>query len=656
MRNQIEIAKNMGLRWTTFRVKYEVLKKLGHLKKEFPQQSYDSILSELDLSKNDLKRELSKSFKRLFKTSIIKPLGENSNEIINQAELVMNNKFTYFSKFHFDYKEINWNYSPATKKFAPKDKHWSEIADLNSDFGDIKWIWELSRFTFAYPLAQAYVITKDEKYPEKFWLLFEDFTKNNPLECGVNYKCGQEISLRLMAWIYAFSIFFDSPTLSEDRLKLLVKTIYHHADHVNRHISFALESVKNNHSISEAMGIYTIGSLFPMFDKAEEWKTRGKKFLEREISWQIYEDGSYIQHSFNYQRLVIQDITWVLTLASKLNDKFSKEFYDKFEKTILFLYNFQSGDEGRVPNYGMNDGAYIQPLTVRPYLDYRPVLQAAWIVLKSKRLYNERLSDEIAIWLGLNTNVELDNIVRDSKYYENGGYLVSRKNNQLATMRCTSYKHRPHQADMLHVDFWVNEHNILADAGTFSYNTDLETIKYFNGTKSHNTILLNELDQMTKVSRFIWLNWTKSKVHNVGFTKDKDNFEGEHFGYKPSTHRRNVLHSESCLVIEDKLELINESTVSLSWLFGVKNVTQLDYNTLVVKLPNNETWEMTVDIIEGKVEKLDSNLYLGSTKPMYGWISNYYGDKEEFPQLVFSFKTKGNVKLKSTLKKIESYK
>ncbi|MFP3472466.1 heparinase II/III family protein, partial [Micrococcus sp. SIMBA_144] len=81
------------------------------------------------------------------------------------------------------------------------------IGDLSSDFGDIKWIWELSRFSFVYPLVRAYTTTKDEKYAIDFWEMFEDFVKHNPPELGANYKCGQEMSFRIMAWTFGLNIF-----------------------------------------------------------------------------------------------------------------------------------------------------------------------------------------------------------------------------------------------------------------------------------------------------------------------------------------------------------------------------------------------------------------------------------------------------------------
>ena len=51
----------------------------------------------------------------------------------------------------------------------------------------------------------------------------------------------------------------------------------------------------NNHGISEAVGLYTAGALFPEFNAAEAWKQRGHAALESEGRTLIYDDGAFAQ-------------------------------------------------------------------------------------------------------------------------------------------------------------------------------------------------------------------------------------------------------------------------------------------------------------------------------------------------------------------------
>ncbi len=654
MKTKIEVVKNMGISWTLFRAKYELKKKLGLLKKQYPVFSYSDIELSKKVKSNKsirglVEESLEKSFFRPNYEEIYKLRGElDLNDAIREADDILNGKFNFFSKHLISFEEVDWHYNPLSKRKSPPKKHWTEISDLSSDFGDIKWIWELSRFTFVYPLCRAYSITNDTKYAKRFWGIFEDFIEHNPPELGVNYKCGQEMSLRVMAWIFGLNVFLNSDETTDERIELMMNAINHHTDHIEKHFDFALKSVKNNHSLTEAACMYTVGKVFPFFNLSRKWSTKGKTFFQSESNWQIYNDGSYIQHSFNYQRLAIQDLTWVFRLAQLNQDEFDDAFSMKFKETVKFLYQMQESENGSVPNYGMNDGAYIQPLTSRAYSDYRPVLQAAWLTLTGKRLYEDKEVDEIALWFGVNTREQKNAPLRKSTLFPEGGYATLRDENQFALIRCATYKHRPAQADMMHLDFWDGQYNILADAGTFSYNTTEDVSNYFNGTRSHNTIMVNDCNQMKKASRFIWLNWTKSRINYFHESDIGTFFEGEHYGYAPLTHRRAIYQSKDIMiVIDDLVGEIEESNVSLSWLFGVKEVIQKGKLKWEITLPDNTTW--VLDVIGPDSSK--STMYNGSTVPFAGWRSLYYGYKEVYPQLIIDTEIKRNSRFITVLRK-----
>ncbi|QGS69477.1 hypothetical protein CV093_17900 [Oceanobacillus sp. 143] len=123
----------------------------------------------------------------------------------------------------------------------------------------------------------------------------------------------------MVVWVICF---LSHKETTPFRATLLLKVIYQHLDHIDKHFSFALKSVKNNHTISEAVALYSVGILFPFMNKAKKWKEKGRKYLEKEAMWQIYDDGSYIQNSMNYHRLMLQDYTWAIRLG-ELNDEVS---------------------------------------------------------------------------------------------------------------------------------------------------------------------------------------------------------------------------------------------------------------------------------------------------------------------------------------------
>ena len=110
------------------------------------------------------------------------------------------------------------------------------------------------------------MLTRDERYAEGFWTLAEDWAEHNSPQLGVNWKCGQEASLRVMAWCFALYVLADAKCSTPSRMAGLAAMLGVHADRIAANIEYAY-SQKNNHGISEAVGLWTIGLLFPELSK-----------------------------------------------------------------------------------------------------------------------------------------------------------------------------------------------------------------------------------------------------------------------------------------------------------------------------------------------------------------------------------------------------
>ncbi|MDH4318963.1 MAG: hypothetical protein OEV64_11270, partial [Desulfobulbaceae bacterium] len=78
-----------------------------------------------------------------------------------------------------------------------RDRPWWNIADFDSDLGDIKTLWEVSRFDWVVAIAQRGA-AGDVSQVEKLNLWLEHWCCNNPAYLGPNWKCGQEAAIRVM--------------------------------------------------------------------------------------------------------------------------------------------------------------------------------------------------------------------------------------------------------------------------------------------------------------------------------------------------------------------------------------------------------------------------------------------------------------------------
>jgi hypothetical protein len=442
--------------------------------------------------------------------------------------------------------------------------------------------------------------------------------KSNPVNCGPNYRCSQEMSLRVLNWTFALHYYRNSPSLTNEVFDQLQYAIYWHMDHVYKNIDFSRIAVRNNHAITETLTLYLVGLLYPQFPGADVWKKQGKKWLEEEVAYQVYEDGTFLQFSMNYHRVVVQLLTWAIALSEKNNERFSDSVYDRAKKSVVFLRTCMVEENGWLPNYGGNDGALFFKLSNSHYRDYRPQLMALAAALGMDAGIDGVAGD--VAWYGLTKKImETWKPVNGTHSFTKGGYYIIREPQTLTFIKCGGYKDRPAQADNLHLDIWYKGENILLDAGSYKYNTDAETIRYFNGTASHNTVMLDNKDQMLKGGHFIWFYWTKIVEASLSAGTDNYTFTGavNAFRYlgKGIVHRRTIIKHKGRPVWEIKDEVINMPE-------GIK-MRQLWHMPLGLKN------KMTI----AAKDSGDANLL-----PVVqdGWYSSLYGQKEKTKEVYFS--------------------
>jgi len=167
----------------------------------------------------------------------------------------------------------NWVTNPLNGYVYFSNLHWSKINDYDSKSGDIKFVWEKSRFSFLYDLI------RDEKingnvHREFILLQISDWIDANPVNQGPNWKCSQEISIRVLNWIFALYYYSDKGRMNEELWQKILNSIFQQITHVRKHIDFSKIAVRNNHAITETLALYIVGLLFPWLDEKGEWKCK----------------------------------------------------------------------------------------------------------------------------------------------------------------------------------------------------------------------------------------------------------------------------------------------------------------------------------------------------------------------------------------------
>lgn len=649
--NTVSTLRYLGIGWMIYRIGYFARKKTGSLKRRFPAAPWQNYtLVSLTSNYDDTSPRRIVINTTSFTTNLLHydtcsnvPSGLNSTlddpnrQYINGiADKYIEGTFLYFSRHnHKQGNPVDWLLNPFTGGRHRNDIHWVDYPTFSPESGDIKDVWEPSRFACAFWLSRAYALTGDEKYSETFWQFFESWCEQNPPNMGPNWKCGQETALRSMAWCFALHCLRESPATTEQRVCNMIVALAVHADRIAGNIDYAI-SQKNNHALSEATGLLTIGLLFPQLKHASRWARIGRNVLEREAIRQIYDDGSYVQHSMNYHRVMLHDLLWAIRLADLNNQPLSDNLKDRFAKAASFLFDMMDPDTGCVPNYGPNDGALVLPLSSCDYTDYRPTIQAAMYQATGTRVLPSGPWDEMLLWLfgphALKQPAQPK--VPKSVAHHAGGYYTIRGEDTWAMIRCHTYRDRPAHVDMLHLDVWWRGVNILSDSGTYSYYIPKHPVleKYFKSIRAHNTIEIDDTSPLRLVSRFLWLPWPSGRCD----LHEPHKWQGQHDAYNRQPwnviHRRTVeLIQDATWQVTDKLIGSGSHTLAVYWhLADYPHNADGDNCSIVMHLP---TGLAIISVDAGtdatmQVHRGISNDLVG------GWSSEYYADIHERPTMV----------------------
>jgi len=584
------IAKTLGWRWLAFRLAYAIKLRSGHFRRKLPVRAWEEIPLAENLSDSGLGDPVSYLEHRkknapafffsaqdlpTYRDALTRLDQDDGKVCISLANNICEGHFLFFGH-HLVATGFppSWHTNYLSEEEIDARRHWSEIGDFA--WSDIKVVWELNRFGFTYPLVRAYWRTGDERYPELFWQLVEDWRQHNPPQQGPNWKCGQEIALRLMAWCFGLYGFISAEATTPERVAALAQMACASTHRIEANIDYALIQ-RNNHGMSEAAGLWTIGLLFPEFKESGRWRQKGRILLEELGRDLIYDDGSFVQHSFNYQRLMLHLYLWAIRLG-ELNDcPVSSHLRERVAKVAELLYQVQDESTGRVPNYGQNDGSLILPLSNCDYHDFRPVIQAAYYLSNGRRCYKSGPWDEELLWLFGPESLAsaCDKPERSDLHAEVGGYYVLRGEDSFVFTRCGTFRDRPSQADVLHLDLWWRGINIAIDPGTYSYNAPSPWDNPFAHTRFHNTVAVDGLDQMDRVGPFLWFPWVQGRtlVTRTSATASLKYWEGTHDGYKrlpdPVAYRRGVLKlPEDSWLIIDGLDASVQHEYRVNWLFS----------------------------------------------------------------------------------------
>ena len=559
---------------------------------------------------------------------LIQTLGTDGKAaLINEADEIVGGKFRMFGGEPV----------PVQLTFNEPLHHWTEyetgkvpIPFSVFPIHDIKFIWEPARFGWAFTLGRAYHIMQDEKYAEAFWKYFGTFTDGNPPYLGPHWMNGQEVAIRLMSLVWAAQVFQTAFASSAERRERLVQSIAHHAARIPPTLIYA-RSQNNNHLVTESAGLYMAGVALGQ----PRWRELGWLWLNQALCTQISSYGEYIQHSTNYQRLMLQAALWVNMILRERHQHWPFPTLEALTRASHWMFSMIDPASGQTPNLGANDGALIFPLGSTPFNDFRPTVQAAARAFLRTTL-PAGAWDEMSLWLGLPASEH----TTDSDAYMTDHL---RGKDSWAYLRASRFKSRLSHMDQLHFDLWWHGLNITQDAGTFLYNGESPWDNALVSTRVHNTITVDGRDQMTRGGRFLTLDWFPAYSKNL--LEADERILGRVLAYHKGYRKLGIRHKRVATVFTDERWEIKDNLIftkpgehafRLHWLLmdGESEIENSELG-IGIRVKSKYGWiTLNINLEPANLQFVTSLVRAGEliygqrgVKPYEGWVSPTYGTK-----------------------------
>lgn len=516
-------------------------------------------------------------------------------------------------------------------------RHWTEYETGRAAWGveDVKFLWEPARFGWALTLARAYQINPVSGYAQCFADQYSVFRQTNPFSLGPNWTSGQEIALRIIALSQAAAVFSPGTAYSPWLVHTIAVDIALSAARLPLTLPYA-RAQRNNHLLSEAAGLFTAGCVLPEHPQSARWRDQGWRIFDNALKDQVAADGTYIQQSSNYHRLMLQLALWMFALGRRHKNHFSQEAQQRLIAATHWLAQRTDPETGLAPNLGNNDGALLFPLASGGFSDYRPTVQAACRAFMGLPCYPPGPWDELSCWLDLPLKSKP---------------IPAPPLRSPACMRAIHYTSRPAHADQLHVELWRSGRPLTLDPGTYRYTSASPWDNALNSAKVHCVVTVDGEEPMRRAGRFLWLNWDQAiwLEGQPGAARQV----AEHTGYR----RLGIRHIRSLIQLEDRQWQVTDELLPLRgadenhiarvhWLlpdapYQLEGTTlRLDHSDgpfTVSVFSNNSPHQ--IELIRAGNNLLDST----RVTPILGWVSPTYGQKD--PALSFAVTYQGSLPL-----------
>lgn len=477
--------------------------------------------------------------------------------IIPSANRVLNNEFGFLGIKPKIIQNIDWCEDIKSKHLWAKEFYLDLKDKLVNDYNkgwDIKNVWELSRFHYLIPLALAYYKTGEDKYLIKWQELILDWIKNNPVYYGPNWVIAMEVAIRACNWILSFKIINSkignsNPKLKQEFLEKFFGSLFEHGRFIFNNLEYG--PIRSNHYLSDLVGLIYLGIFFNNLKEGKKWLNFASKAIQKEILYQVYEDGVDYELSLSYHRYKTELFLWAFWLLKLNGLEIKEECFIRLLKMLDFSKAYIKPN-GFVPQIGDSDDSRIH-LFWEDFYNWEKRSHFALFKLAQYVFEKDFLLEK--------NNKEIQLL----EFKKGGIYIVKNKDFYFITGRnpaCNAKGGSHQHNDILSFELNISGDDLIIDPGTFVYSADILERNKFRSTKKHNVCFIDNQEQ-NEINKDIFAYFDKNKLKLIDIANNNEEIIIK--GILDGLERTFVINKkQKSLVIIDK---ILKESAELEWNF-----------------------------------------------------------------------------------------
>lgn len=503
------------------------------------------------------------------------PLLEEAERVLRSDWRVFGVEASAFSRTR------DWRAHPVSGVKTPL-VHWTRLG-LGEDQvgGDLKETWELNRHRELLRLAQAWFLTREERFLDSLGGALDAWIADNPPGYGINWCSSLEVALRAVSWCWLHALTADSALWTPGRSRSFAHALWHHGRHIAAYDS--VHHSPNTHLTGEALGLIYLGTLYPSWPRARAWRRFGEFILLEELEHQVLADGFHYERAPGYHRYTVEFYLLWLALRAHANLAFPDRVVSAVIRMVESMLVVCRPD-GLLPGIGDEDGGLTLPLHHAHPRDPAPTLSLAaellqrpewlgqlppearalgwWLLPVGPRMLAGRATAVAPSMVGASLPAAGYHVGRDEGF--DGWWCLVDAGPHGG--RQTGHAH----TDLGHVEILHGHDPLVTDPGSYCYSGDSARRRWDRSEYAHAMLAVEEAPLAEPGGPFKWLRVAPDPVVRV--TRDGGVFHCR-LGYRWTAPGHGIIRHERQVVlwpgkgimVVDWVDGVGERRVSVGW-------------------------------------------------------------------------------------------